>query len=64
MELTIADDPFARQSAMDDAVDQAFLKAVRDGNTDSPAPAAKSSRTRMKRAGRPNVPKTFGSRSR
>jgi UvrB/UvrC motif-containing protein len=25
VELTIADDPFARQSAVDDAVDQAFL---------------------------------------
>jgi len=65
VELTIADDPFARQSAVDDAVDQAFLKAVRDGNTStSPASPAKSGRTRMKRAGRPNVPKTFGSRSR
>ncbi|HSC46048.1 MAG TPA: UvrB/UvrC motif-containing protein, partial [Candidatus Acidoferrum sp.] len=74
-ELAIADDPFARQSAVDDAVDQAFLSALRDGNTDSPSPPSggegrvrgnlgKSGRTKMKRAGRPNVPKTFGSRSR
>jgi excinuclease ABC subunit B len=69
VELTIADDPFARQSAVDDAVDQAFLKAVRDGNTsesqgNKAGLTGKGSRTRMKRAGRPNVPKTFGSRSR
>jgi excinuclease ABC subunit B len=113
VELTIADDPFARQSEVDqasdaavrggkrggrsnskssppstrggrstegasgggnpytaDAVDDAFLRAVRDGNSDSPSPPenagmrGKSGRTRMKRAGRPNVPKTFGSRSR
>jgi excinuclease ABC subunit B len=67
VELTIADDPFARQSAVDDAVDQAFLTAVRDGASEARESAfAKkgSGRTRMKRAGRPNVPKTFGSRSR
>ncbi|HEX3652312.1 MAG TPA: excinuclease ABC subunit UvrB [Rhizomicrobium sp.] len=64
VELTIADDPFARQSAVDDAVDQAFLRAVRDGNTKDGEPAPSGRRTRMKRAGRPNVPKTFGSRSR
>jgi excinuclease ABC subunit B len=72
VELTIADDPFARQSAVDDAVDQAFLTAVRDGNTDSPPPtrggrsakgASGGGRTKIKRAGRPNVPKTFGSRT-
>ena len=71
-ELAIADDPFARQSAVDDAVDHAFLTAVRDGN-DPPPLAGEGDRakrgggggrTRMKRAGRPNVPKTFGSRSR
>jgi excinuclease ABC subunit B len=73
-ELAIADDPFARQSAVEDAVDASFLSAVRDGNTDvSPPPGGevgakrrvggKSSR-KMKRASRPNVPKTFGSRSR
>ena len=68
VELAVADDPFARQSEVDRAVDDAFLSAVRDG-TDSTAAVSKASRgkggrTRMKRAGRPNVPKTFGSRSR
>jgi excinuclease ABC subunit B len=75
VELTIADDPFARQSAVDDAVDQAFLRAVRDGTTDSDSPpptrggrsakgASGGGKSKLKRAGRPNVPKTFGSRSR
>ncbi|MBN9592885.1 MAG: excinuclease ABC subunit UvrB [Alphaproteobacteria bacterium] len=78
-ELAIADDPFARQSTVDDAVDAAFLSAVRDG-ADSPSPLAgrdsdsvSSGRAKhrkggtsrkMKRASRPNMPKTFGSRSR
>jgi len=78
-ELAIADDPFARQSTVDDAVDAAFLSAVRDG-ADSPSPLAgrdsdsvssggakhrKGGTSRkMKRASRPNIPKTFGSRSR
>ena len=70
VELTIADDPFARQSEVDRAVDDAFLSAVRDGAEDKASPSRgpkhqKTSRgSRMKRAGRPNVPKTFGSRSR
>jgi len=67
VELTIADDPFARQRAVDDAVDHAFMTAVRDGagdGADGKASRGKGSRTRMKRAGRPGVPKTFGSRSR
>jgi excinuclease ABC subunit B len=75
VELTIADDPFARQSAVDDAVDAAFLNAVRDGTASdsqegegpgAPKRYAKAAggRKRMKRAGRPNVPKTFGSRAR
>ena len=33
-ELAIADDPFARQSEVDRAVDDAFLNAVRDGAGD------------------------------
>jgi excinuclease ABC subunit B len=62
-ELAIADDPFARQSAVEDAVDQAFLTAVRDGA--KPEPASGRRRKKMgRRIGRPNVPKTFGSRSR
>jgi excinuclease ABC subunit B len=70
VELAVADDPFARQSEVDRAVDDAFLSAVRDGAEDNAAPSRgpkhqKTSRgARMKRAGRPNVPKTFGSRSR
>jgi len=67
VELAVADDPFARQSSVEEAVDKAFLEAVRDGAE----PAASKSkagkpgaRTRLKRAGRPNTPKTFGSRSR
>ena len=72
VELAVADDPFARQSEVDRAVDDAFLNAVRDGS-DSPPPGgevghakrgrAGGKRTKLKRAGRPNVPKTFGSRS-
>ncbi|HTQ15315.1 MAG TPA: excinuclease ABC subunit UvrB [Rhizomicrobium sp.] len=69
VQLTIADDPFARQSSVDDAVDAAFLSAVRDGadggkGDGGKAARGKGSRVRMKRAGRPGVPKTFGSRSR
>jgi excinuclease ABC subunit B len=69
VELTIADDPFARQSEVDRAVDDAFLSAVRDGAEDKAAPSRgpkhqKTSRTKMRRAPRPNAPKTFGSRSR
>ena len=67
VELAVADDPFARQSAVEDAVDQAFLNAVRDG-VKATAPAkpgkgTKGSRSRLKRQSRPGVPKTFGSRS-
>jgi len=66
VELAVADDPFARQSEVERAVDDAFLNAVRDGSEPSEggkASRGKGSRSRMKRAGRPNVPKTFGSRS-
>jgi excinuclease ABC subunit B len=64
-ELAISDDPFARQSAVDRAVDDAFLSAVRDGAEDGgKAARGKGSRKRMQRASRPGVPKTFGSRSR
>jgi len=71
VELAVADDPFARQSAVEEAVDQAFLNAVRDGAGDKasqskagkPSKGTKGSRTKLKRASRPGVPKTFGSRS-
>ncbi len=55
VDLAIADDPFARQSAVDDAEDRA-LKADRG--------KPKSRRGTAKRVGRPNPPKTFGSRAR
>ena len=69
VELTIADDPFARQSEVDRAVDDAFLSAVRDGADDKASPSRgpkhqKTSRGKMRRAPRPNAPKTFGSRAR
>ncbi len=69
VELTLADDPFARQSEVDRAVDDAFLSAVRDGAEDTASPSRgpkhqKTSRGKMRRAPRPNAPKTFGSRSR
>jgi len=67
VELAIADDPFARQSEVERSVDESFMKAVRDGapKSDDRGPKhQKTSRGRMKRASRPGVPKTFGSRSR
>ena len=53
VELAVADDPFARQSAVEDASDAAV-------RSDKKAPPK---RRKMKRASRPNAPKTFGSRS-
>jgi excinuclease ABC subunit B len=58
-ELAIADDPFARQSRVETAVDD----AMRTTSTET-SPRVAGKRTKMRRAGRPNVPKTFGSRSR
>jgi len=64
-ELAIADDPFARQSAVEDAVDKAFLSAVRDGAEEAGTRQPRQRRKKMgRRMGRPNVPKTFGSRAR
>jgi excinuclease ABC subunit B len=63
-ELAIADDPFARQSQVDVAVDD----ATRTISTEvSPSLAKRKElprRRKMRRAGRPNAPKTFGSRGR
>jgi excinuclease ABC subunit B len=59
-ELAIADDPFARQSQVDVAVDD----AMRTISTETrPSSGGGKRRTKARRAGRPNVPKTFGSRS-
>ncbi len=55
VELAVADDPFARQSAVEDAETRAL-------QTDGGRPKAR--RTMAKRQGRPNQPKTFGSRAR
>src|SRR5690348_2313489 len=62
VDLAIADDPFARQSDVERAVDESFMKAVRDGSDSDPGRKPergpkhqKTTRTRMKRAGRPNV---------
>ena len=56
-ELAIADDPFARQSAVETAVDDAMRTISTETSPSAPA------RSRKRRAGRPNVPKTFGSRA-
>jgi excinuclease ABC subunit B len=65
-ELAIADDPFARQSQVEMAVEDSLrtisteTEPSRSAQTDRPA----RTRSRMRRAGRPNMPKTFGSRRR
>jgi excinuclease ABC subunit B len=61
-ELAIADDPFARQSTVDTAVDDAMHTISTETSPSAPKVAPK--RTKMRRASRPNAPKTFGSRSR
>ncbi|HWY14177.1 MAG TPA: excinuclease ABC subunit UvrB, partial [Rhizomicrobium sp.] len=68
-ELAIADDPFARQSQVDLAVDDAMRTISTEVSPSSPAGLEQEqkplrARRRLQRAGRPNVPKTFGSRSR
>jgi excinuclease ABC subunit B len=60
-ELAIADDPFARQSAVETAIDDA-LRTI--STETAPSGAVRPPRARKRRIGRPNVPKTFGSRSR
>ena len=63
VELKIADDPFARQSEVDRAVDDAMITVSTDDSPSKPkSPAAK--RGRGRRLARPGRPKTFGSRSR
>jgi excinuclease ABC subunit B len=59
--LAIADDPFARQS--DVARLDAEITYSTDDSPSKPIPS-KGGRKRLQRAGRPNVPKTFGSRAR
>ena len=59
--LAVADDPFARQS--DVAQLDAEITYSTDDNPSKPIPS-KGGRKKLQRAGRPNVPKTFGSRAR
>jgi len=72
VELAVSDDPFARQSQVEDAVDQAFMKAVRDGADPLAGLGGKAKKASTSKAGkpgkgkrldRPGRPKTFGSRS-
>ena len=59
--LAIADDPFARQSD----VARANLDAeITYSTEDSPSKPIPGKRKKLQRAGRPNAPKTFGSRAR
>jgi len=60
--LAIADDPFARQSDVARAALDAEISVSDEGKPSTAL--GKSGRQRLKRAGRPGAPKTFGSRSR
>jgi excinuclease ABC subunit B len=64
VELTIADDPFARQSEVERASAIAMNDAEITLSSEERPSKPLVKRTKMKRAGRPNVPKTFGSRAR
>jgi excinuclease ABC subunit B len=61
--LAIADDPFARQSDVARANLDAEITYSSEDSPSKPIPS-KGGRKRLQRAGRPNVPKTFGSRAR
>jgi excinuclease ABC subunit B len=61
--LAIADDPFARQSDVAKASFDAEITYSTEEGPSKPIPS-KGGRKRLQRAGRPNVPKTFGSRAR
>ena len=61
--LTISDDPFARQSDVERASFDAEITLSDETKPSRPGKQA-GGRTRMKRASRPNAPKTFGSRAR
>jgi excinuclease ABC subunit B len=58
--LTIADDPFARQSDVERAQFDAEISLSDDSRPSKPS----AGRKKLQRGGRPNVPKTFGSRAR
>jgi excinuclease ABC subunit B len=66
-ELAIADDPFARQSQVEMAVDDAMRTISTEASPSSTAGKDREParpRRRLQRATRPNTPKTFGSRGR
>jgi len=63
-ELAIADDRFARQSAVETAVDDAMRTISTETAPSREKSVVAPKRTKLRRAGRPNAPKTFGSRSR
>ena len=62
-ELAIADDPFARQSQVEMAVEDSF-RTISTETEPSRCADTTRPRNRMRRAARPNTPKTFGSRRR
>jgi len=67
-ELAIADDPFARQSTVEAAVEDAF-RSISDESDPSLPPGEKNRASKQgyvkRRTGkRPGAPKTFGSRRR
>jgi excinuclease ABC subunit B len=61
-ELAIADDPFARQSQVEIAVEDSMRTISTETAPSRRGEAEKPKRSRMRRAARPNTPKTFGSR--
>jgi len=61
--LAIADDPFARQSDVARANLDAEITYSSEDSPSKPIPS-KGGRKKLQRAGRPNAPKTFGSRAR
>jgi excinuclease ABC subunit B len=61
-ELAIADDPFARQSAVDNAVDEGMRKSTK--GTQSSGRGDSTGYVKRRTGKRPGAPKTFGSRRR
>ena len=61
--LTISDDPFARQSDVERASFDAEISLSDESKPSKPS-RQNGNRKRLQRAGRPNAPKTFGSRAR
>jgi excinuclease ABC subunit B len=62
--LAIADDPFARQSAVERASLDADITYSTDDTPSRPIPSKAGAKGKGKRLSRPGRPKTFGSRAR